>query len=192
MVCGPSGAGKSRLADWLRHELGWPTLRLDDFYLDGDDPRLPLQGELGIPDWDDPRSWDAQAALAALATLCRDGQVDVPGYDIGASRRVPGVRITLPPGRFVVAEGIFAAELVGALRDGGLLAQAWCVCRTPWVTFALRLARDLKERRKPPLTLVRRGLVLRRAQRDIVAHQVALGATPITPGDARRRAADLR
>ena len=28
VACGPSGAGKSRLADRLRHELGWPTLRL--------------------------------------------------------------------------------------------------------------------------------------------------------------------
>lgn len=192
VACGPSGAGKSRLADRLRHELGWPTLRLDDFYLDGDDPRLPLQDELGIPDWDDPASWDADAALTALETLVRTGEVHVPGYDIARSRRIEGVRITLPAGAFVVAEGIFAAELVGALRDRGLLAQAWCVRRTPWVTFALRLARDLKERRKPPVMLVRRGLALRRAEPAIVAHQVALGATPITPGEACRRAADLR
>ncbi|WP_409485082.1 uridine kinase [Arsenicicoccus dermatophilus] len=191
VVCGPSGAGKSRLADRLRRELGWPTVRLDDFYRDGDDPGLPRLAGLGIPDWDDPRSWDDAAALDALEALCLTGEVDLPGYDIATSRRVAGVRVTLPPGRLVVAEGVFAAELVADLRRRGLLRAAWCVRRTPWITFALRLARDLHERRKPPLTLVRRGLALRRGERGTVAHQVWLGADPVTPGEAWQRARHL-
>lgn len=40
VLAGPSGSGKSRLAE----RLGLRTLRLDDFYRDGDDPALPTIG----------------------------------------------------------------------------------------------------------------------------------------------------
>ncbi len=45
------------------------------------------------------------------------------------------------------------------------------------MTFAWRLLRDLSERRKPPWTLLRRGLALMRAEPQVVARQEALGAT---------------
>jgi uridine kinase len=52
------------------------------------------------------------------------------------------------------------------------------------VTFWRRLTRDLREHRKPPLVLVRRGLALLRDQRRVVAHAVALGCRPVTPDEA--------
>src|SRR5665811_1105500 len=64
IVAGPSGAGKSRLAAHLQNRHGWPIVRLDDFYRDGDDPSLPIL-PMGVPDWDNPRSWDADAAVQA-------------------------------------------------------------------------------------------------------------------------------
>ena len=73
VLAGPSGAGKSRLAE----RLGLPVLRLDDFYRDLDAPGLPLVTEganAGMVDWDDPRSWDHDAAVAALEELCRTGR----------------------------------------------------------------------------------------------------------------------
>ena len=54
LLTGPSGAGKSRLAHRLQTAYGWPIVRLDDFYRDGDEPELPqvaLGGE-PITDWD--------------------------------------------------------------------------------------------------------------------------------------------
>ena len=66
------------------------------------------------------------------------------------------------PDDLVLAEGIFAAEIVGRLEDTGMLHSAWCVHHRPLVTFARRLLRDLRERRKPPVVLVRRGWVLMR------------------------------
>ncbi len=57
LLTGPSGAGKSRLAARLATRTGWPVVRLDDFYREIDDPRLPRSG-LGIPDWDHPQSWN--------------------------------------------------------------------------------------------------------------------------------------
>jgi uridine kinase len=86
-----------------------------------------------------------------------------------------------------VAEGIFAAEIIGALADAGILHSAWCVRHPRWVTFARRLVRDLAERRKPPLVLLRRGLALTRAEPDVVARMERLGATCARPAEVERQ-----
>jgi uridine kinase len=181
VLAGPSGSGKSRLAS----RIGLPVLRLDDFYRDGDDPALPRA--FGIVDWDDPASWNHAAAVEAACTLARDGAVDVPTYDIPTSRATGTHRLDGDGAPLVLAEGIFAAEVIPDLRDAGVLADAICLTHPPVVTFARRLTRDLREGRKPPVTLLRRGLSLLRAEPGIVAHQVALGAVPCSPARAYDR-----
>lgn len=190
VLCGPSGSGKSYLARSLQRTHGWPTLALDDFYRDGTDPDLP-QGDLGIPDWDDPRTWDGVAAVDALRTLVATGSVICPRYDISRSLADGEHEVRLDGAPIVVAEGIFAAETIAPLRAAGLLADAWCVRNRPWLTFARRLARDLAGRRKPPRVLWRRGHRLRRAEPGIVASHVARGARPLTGPQGRRLAATL-
>jgi uridine kinase len=188
VLAGPSGAGKSRLSARLHAAHGWPVVRLDDFYRNGDDPALPTR-ELGgrtIVDWDDPASWNAEAALAALEQIVQTGSVEVPVYDIARSAAVGTARVNAPPDALVVAEGIFAAEIVHDLDDAGILHSAWCVRHPRWLTFVRRLVRDLAERRKPPLVLLRRGLALRRAEPAIVARMERLGATPATPAQVER------
>ncbi|MGB5953346.1 MAG: ATP-binding protein [Ornithinimicrobium sp.] len=190
LLCGPSGAGKSRLAGWLHARFSWPILELDDFYRDGLDAALPVSS-LGLPDWDDPASWDATAALDALDRLRSEGSVEAPIYDIGSSR-VTGKRTIRTHGaQIVVAEGIFAAQLIESLDGREALAGAWCIRDRPWLTFGKRLIRDLRQRRKPPKTLWRRGHHLRRAEPGIVVAQERLGATPMTGRQARQRAAHL-
>ena len=61
---------------------------------------------------------------------------------------------------------------------------AYCVRQHPLVTFWRRLTRDLRERRKPPLVLVRRGLALMRDQQRVVEDAVAKGCRPVTPEQA--------
>jgi uridine kinase len=187
VLAGPSGAGKSRLAE----RLGLPVLRLDDFYKDGDDPSLPRIGSgpnAGIVDWDHPDSWILDDALAALTALCETGVAEVPVYDIPLNGRVGTQRLTLEatPGAdaLFVAEGIFAQEIVRPLRAAGHLAGAYCVTQAPIVTFWRRLTRDLRERRKPPLVLLRRGLALMRGQRSVVEDCVAKGCVRATPAQA--------
>lgn len=189
VLAGPSGAGKSRLAARLHAAYGWPVVRLDDFYRDGDDPQLPTRdlGGTTIVDWDDPASWDAGAACAALRTLVATGSVEVPAYDIARSAAVGTARVEAPAGSLVVAEGIFAAEIVGALHEAGLLHSAWCVRHPRWVTFVRRLVRDLAERRKPPLVLLRRGLALTTVEPLLVARMERQGATCATPGEVEQR-----
>jgi uridine kinase len=185
VLTGPSGAGKSRLSHRLHAAHGWPIVQLDDFYREMGDPALPMS-PLGLPDWDDVTSWRLDEAVEALTTLCRHGEVALPRYDISHSRVTGWHRVRVDGHPVVIAEGIFAGHTIAPLRERGLLAAAWCIRNKPWLTFGRRLVRDLAERRKPPLTLWRRGHVLRRAEPGIVSAQAALGAEPVTAREAER------
>ncbi len=183
VLAGPSGAGKSRLAA----RVGLPVLRLDDFYKNGGDPSLPviLDGaNAGITDWDDPASWLPDDAVATIATLCGDGRAEVPIYEIARNGRCGSRVLDLAGSSLFLAEGIFAQDIVAACRERGLLAAAFCVRQHPMKTFWRRLTRDLREHRKPPLVLLRRGLVLMRNQRRVVENAVAKGCVPATPEEA--------
>jgi uridine kinase len=183
VLAGPSGAGKSRLAERL--EL--PVLRLDDFYKSGEDPTLPKitsGANAGLTDWDHPDSWLLKDALAALAQLCREGAAEVPVYEIARNGRSGSQALDLDGSSLFVAEGIFAPEVVEGCAERGLLAAAYCVRQHRLVTFWRRLTRDLRERRKPPLVLLRRGWALLRDQDRVVAHAVARGCRPMTPDEA--------
>lgn len=183
VLAGPSGAGKSRLAE----RIGLPVLRLDDFYKSAGDPTLPyiIEGaNAGIVDWDDPESWLLDDAMAALDELCRTGRAEVPVYEIAQNGRCGWQTLDLGEHQVFLAEGIFAQEIVPHAREAGLLAAAYCVRQHPMVTFWRRLTRDLRERRKPPLVLVRRGLALMGDQRRVVSHAVSLGCEPVTPDEA--------
>ena len=183
VLAGPSGAGKSRLAE----RLGLPTLRLDDFYKSGSDPTLPVIGtgaNAGLTDWDHPDSWLPADAMAALRQLCAEGTARVPVYDIAHDGRCGEQALDLDGRPLFIAEGIFAQEIVPDCANEGLLAAAYCVNQHPVVTFWRRLTRDLREHRKPPLMLVRRGYALLRAHREVVRHAVALGCERVGPEQA--------
>ena len=183
VLAGPSGAGKSRLAE----RLGLPVLRLDDFYKDGSDPGLPTITEgqnAGLTDWDHPDSWRCDEALDAIRTLCSEGAATVPVYDIAQSGRCGEQRLDLGGSPLFLAEGIFAQEVVPTGHREGLVAAAYCVTQHPLVTYWRRLTRDLREHRKPPLVLLRRGWALMRGQGQVVRHAVALGCREVSPEHA--------
>ncbi len=172
LLTGPSGSGKSSLAA----RSGLPVLRLDDFYKECEDPTLPLVEGSSDIDWDSPLSWDADAAVAAIAQLCAAGRTDVPVYNISTSSRTGWDTLDIARTPLFIAEGIFAADIAARCQELGLLADAICLRGRPSTTFRRRLARDLREGRKSVLFLIRRGWRLMRAERGIVARHVALGA----------------
>ncbi|MFE4418407.1 uridine kinase [Streptomyces sp. NPDC056817] len=172
LLCGPSGSGKSLVAA----RSGLPVLRLDDFYKEAGDPTLPLVAGSSDIDWDHPGSWDTDAAVAAISRLCATGTTNVPVYDISLSARTGEDTLHIGRTPLFIAEGIFAAEIVGRCRELGVLADALCLNRGPARTFRRRFLRDLKEGRKSVPFLLRRGWRLMRAERSIVARQVTLGA----------------
>ncbi|MGW0969457.1 uridine kinase family protein [Streptomyces sp. NPDC002516] len=183
LLCGPSGSGKSLLAATS----GLPVLRLDDFYKEATDPTLPqVEGSEDI-DWDHPRSWDADTAVAAIEELCRTGRTTVPVYDISLSARTGAEALGIDGAPLFIAEGIFAAEIVGRCRELGLLADALCLSRGAVTTFRRRFVRDLRESRKSVPFLLRRGWRLMRSERSIVARQAALGAHPCDRDEALDR-----
>lgn len=161
-------------------------MRLDDFYHDVDHPDLPRSSGLGIVDWDHPDSWDRSAAIAALRELCDTGRAEMPLYDISASRATGRRAVSARPDDLILAEGIFAAEAIAGLEAAGLLHSAWCIRHHRLHTFLLRFFRDLAERRKPPLTLLKRGLLLTRDEPMVVGRHVRLGARAATPRQAER------
>ncbi|MEU4273275.1 hypothetical protein [Streptomyces sp. NPDC026092] len=185
LLAGPSGSGKSSLAATT----GLPVLRLDDFYKEGDDPTLPLVADSLDIDWDSPRSWDADAAVAAIVDLCRSGRTDVPVYSLASSSRVDREALDIGRTPLFVAEGIFAAEIVERCQELGVLADALCLRGRPSTTFRRRLLRDLKEGRKSVPFLLRRGWRLMRSERSIVARQTELGAHPCAKQEALGRLA---
>ncbi|MEZ5176827.1 MAG: hypothetical protein R2746_00695 [Acidimicrobiales bacterium] len=186
LLAGPSGCGKSYIA----RDSGLPIVALDDFYRDATEPGLPRSPD-GEVDWEDPTSWDRAAALAALDQLCRTGEVDVPTYSFARSEAV-GHRLLRTEGSpVVVAEGIFAAELIAPLREQGLLADALLISVDRWLTYVRRLVRDAREGRKALPYLVRQGWAKTRAEPAVVAHQRAAGARPVTKAEALARLAEL-
>lgn len=187
LLAGPSGSGKSTVV----RSVGLPILYLDDFYKSGSDPTLPRHPELGIVDWDHPGSWDSGAALRALERLCATGTAEVPVYDIRADGPTGTRRVDLESGP-IVAEGIFAPELVRPLLERRLLADAIVMRRAPWKNLVRRAARDLAQRRKPPATILRRGLRLYRGEAAVVRAAIAAGCRPLDAAGTRRALASAR
>ena len=180
LLAGPSGSGKSTLAA----HLGWPVLRLDDFYRDGDDPLLP-RDEHGRADWDAIGSWNADEALRAIVELSTTGEVEAPVYSIGEDRAVGTQKIVLGDAPAFIAEGLFADLLVRGAREAGVLRDAIVLAPSAPVTFARRFARDVAEARKPIPTLIRRGWRLMREQPQVVRRCVEAGMRRTTPARAR-------
>jgi len=186
VLAGPSGSGKSRLAA----ETGLPVLRLDDFYRRGDDPSLPLidhGANAGLVDWDDPRSWHTDEAVRAICELAAVGRTVAPVYDLSRNGPSGTHEVDLEGARLFVAEGIFAQEVVAACAEREVLAAALCLRQQPLVTFWRRLTRDLREHRKPPLVLLRRGWALLRDQRRVIDDAVALGCLAVSTREASAR-----
>ena len=180
VLAGPSGSGKTRLA----RQTGLPVLRLDDYYRTGDDPALPrieYGANAGLVDWDDPRSWHCDEAVRAICELAATGRTVAPVYDIARNGPSGTHEVELHGSALFVAEGIFAQEVVAECVRRGLLADAICVTQHPVLTFVRRLTRDLREHRKPPLVLVRRGVHLMREQRRVVEHAASLGCRVVHP-----------
>jgi uridine kinase len=174
LIAGASGSGKSRLA---RHT-GMPCLRLDDYYFDADHPGMPTTN-LGITDWDDPRSWDAGAALAGVQELMETGELEAPAYSIPESRRIGSHHLRMDGASCLVAEGIFAIEFLSTCTGAGLSAEAIYLDRPGWMVYLLRLRRDLAGKRKPVPIAFRRGWALYRAQPALRRKAQAAGFTPL-------------
>lgn len=184
LLTGPSGSGKTSL---LRR-VGARRLKLDDFYRDGTEPGMPLlDGTISGPeglsqddamsliDWDDPASWDADRAMAAIRELCATGRARVPVYSIPDNATLSHTVLDIDGVPAFVAEGIFASELVERCREEGLLADALVLRRPRIQTWWFRLRRDIAEHRKPPHVLLTRGLRLAHEEPAKIGHWAGQG-----------------
>lgn len=183
---GPSGSGKTRLAE----RLGLPVVPLDEFYKDGDDPTMPRTSG-GHLDWESPDSWNCEAAIAALKAICDEGSVDVPTYSYSLNRATGHRTVRLGGSRYVVTEGIFAAEVLDELRSLGLLADAILIDNHRVTTFSRRLRRDLGDRRKPVRDIIRIGARKLRSEAAILRELERAGCAPMSSRAAEARLRSL-
>lgn len=164
LIGGPSGSGKSYLAS----RFGNPHLPLDEFYRqiseDGHPVDFPRTG-YGEIDWDHSATWNREAALQAIDDLLERGTTMVPNYSITTSS-YSGHREIACTGGPIVAEGIFLYEILEPLRAKGINVQAYYVDEPALVTGIRRFLRDVSQRRKPILFLLKRGYSLFRAHGD--------------------------
>ena len=181
LVAGPSGSGKSRLTRMA----GAASLSLDEFYHDHDHPGMP-RSPIGITDWDKVESWDLDLAVKTLRQLLDEGRAEIPIYDISISERVGTRMLECGDATVIVAEGIFAPDAYRAVLDAGIPARAIWLDRPRAANFSRRLARDLKEHRKPPGVLVKRGIALYRDEPAKRAAALAAGFTPMSMRKALR------
>ena len=187
LLAGPSGCGKTFLA----HSLGVPVVSLDNFYRLGDERELPHSPD-GAIDWESPRSWNTDGARRALNVLCRTGSAKVPAYRHGHGRTDGFRPIVLDGSTVVVAEGIFAGELIEPLRDDGLLADAVFIAGNRWFTFGRRLRRDIREHRGPLREVLRQGIEKVRDEPEVVRTLRAQGLRRATPEEVRVLVAGLQ
>lgn len=164
------------------------SLSLDDFYHDHDHPGMPTT-PLGIPDWDDPATWDLDLAIQTVRQLLTDGAAEVPVYDISLSKRVGSRPISMGDAGLLVAEGIFAIQACPAARAAGIDVDALWLDRRATANFARRLTRDLQERRKTPSVLVRRGIALYKAEPALRKQAITAGFAPVSMRAAMSRVA---
>jgi len=80
----------------------------------------------------------------------------------------------------VIAEGIFAPDLLEPCLQAGLNVLPIWLDRPRWLNFARRLVRDLRQHRKSPPVLVRRGLALRRAEPALRSRAIVMGFQPMS------------
>jgi uridine kinase len=176
LLAGPSGSGKSRLA----HRSGQFVLELDDFYLAEDAPDMP-RAPGGFIDWDDPLTWDSAAAADALAALTSTGTATVPAYDISTSRVIGTRQLDLPPcGTAIIAEGVFATELLHPCLARGLDVTPIWVERNRIGNWLRRFRRDVAQHRKPIPMLIRRGFQLAAREPNFRAVALTRGFIPLS------------
>ena len=185
LLAGPSGSGKSHLT----HMADLPELRLDDFYRDHHEAGLPVVRDM--VDWDDVASWNLPLAVEALKELATAGHTVAPHYDISQSRADGTHIVEVGDAAALVAEGIFALDLLEpCLRSGLNVLPIW-LDRPRWFNFARRLVRDLQQHRKSPPVLVRRGLALCRAEPALRSRAIVMGFQPMSMRRARAAVASL-
>lgn len=130
-------------------------------------------------DWDDPRTWNETAALHAIQELIRTGSTTVPRYDISRNAAVGTQHVDLGDADCFIAEGVFAIEMAERCNEAGLPVKALYLDRPSILVAALRFVRDVRERRKPLIVLVRRGFALWRRDPELRRRALAAGFRPV-------------
>jgi len=140
-ITGGSGAGKSWLADRLHHLIGAETGRLsqDQFYRDCS--HLPA-AERDQVNFDHPDALDWDHFAASLDELRRGRGCQLPVYDFGTHRRLPGGE-PVAARRLMIVDGLWLLHHPAVRRHFALTIFLHCAEEE---RLRRRIARDIVER----------------------------------------------
>lgn len=134
-----------------------------------------------------PPRTSAATSLAGTSAATSLPRTSAATSVAGTSAATRPTRTSAVTSRFVVTEGIFAAEVLAPLRSAGLLADAILIHNRRLTTFGRRLRRDLSDRRKPVRDILRIGVQKVRAEAAILRELERAGCTPMSSRAAESR-----
>jgi uridine kinase len=167
-IAGASGSGKTSTAG----ASGLPILSLDSFYRSRDASGLPRW--LGDVDWENPDSFNLDAAIAATRSLILHGIAVFRAHDLVTEVVSECVEEVRASGRCLVVEGVMATEVVASLRDElrNVELVFYYLHRNRFASFVGRIERDVLARHRRWHRAVLRSLrvtwVERRARRSAI------------------------
>ena len=143
-IAGASGSGKTTLAAELARELDGIYFPIDNYYRDLS--HLPFS-ERVRQNFDDPAMIEISLLAEHVGALARGETIERPLYDFATHTRVTDKTEKIPPGSFVIVEGLFSLYY----RELLPLYQYRVYVDTPdEICFERRMRRDTVERGRTP------------------------------------------
>ncbi len=157
VVAGPTCSGKSTLARILYREfaqigLASSILQLDKYFLDHDDPNLPIDGE-GHCLFDVPGSFHRREFISHVIELMSGHNIVSPEYSKKENRRLtrPDSGLLVVANQIIIAEGLFTLEFLRRLNP----TIAVYVDVPVELSLDRRIARDMEKFKIPREKVVR-------------------------------------
>ncbi len=181
-LCGESGSGKT----FACARAGQPVLHLDGFYRSPDESGLPIDSGGGV-DWESIASFDVTAAAAAVHSLLDHGVALVPVFDYRANGFVGEHLLRVNRGLPLIAEGLFALEVVRLVSDDRkdcVVASVLLNASTHRAVIG-RVRRDVREGRRRLKDAAVNSVRMRARSREYVLEHQASGDFAVTRSELR-------
>jgi uridine kinase len=182
-IAGASGTGKTTIAETS----GMSVLSLDAFYRPATEAGLPRW--LGDVDWEDPATFDVEAAAVATRSLISSGRTRFRSHDLVTEVSQENERVVVAHGPCLVIEGVMATEVATMLRCElhHLELVFFVLRRNRFTNFVGRIKRDVIDRRRRWPRALLRSLRVLSLEARLQQRAVANGAKVVGRRQLRKK-----
>jgi uridine kinase len=183
VIAGASGTGKTTIAE----QSSLPVLSLDAFYRSATEAGMPRW--FGDVDWEDPATFDVEAAATATRSLILSGRARFRTHDLITEVSQEDERLVVARGHCLVVEGVMATEVVTMLRSElhNLELVFFVLRRGRLTNFVGRIRRDVTDRRRRWHRAVLRSFRVLSVENRLQQRAVALGAEVVRRRQLRNK-----